>query len=157
VASALRLNTLLGRQFQSGDRLLEHLRNELKLLDGLCRTLGVTELSQFVDTTALELQTAVAMLKEEGSSDALPEIEPETGHIWGIEDVSWQPIATGMSTLEALEQHLRRTPHSGLNSAKVRDLLDELSYCTTLLAPLEIEGGQFHLALDDLSPGTVPA
>jgi len=42
VASALRLNTLLGRQFQSGDRLLEHLRNELKLLDGLCRTLGVT-------------------------------------------------------------------------------------------------------------------
>ena len=37
MASALRLNTLLGRQFQSGDRLLEHLRNELKLLDGLCQ------------------------------------------------------------------------------------------------------------------------
>ncbi|MEL0167638.1 MAG: hypothetical protein VW877_05865 [Pseudomonadaceae bacterium] len=149
MASALRLNTLLDRHFQSGDQLLVHLRNELKLLDGLCRTLGVTELSQFVDTTALELQAAVAMLGEEGRADEVPEADPHTGQVWGIEDVSWQPIATGMSTLEALEQHLRKTPHSGLNSGKVRDLLDELSYCTSTLSPLEAEGGQFHLAVDE--------
>ncbi|GGE31260.1 hypothetical protein GCM10007421_01260 [Halopseudomonas oceani] len=149
MASALRLNALLDHQFQPGDRLLCTLRNELKLLDGLCRTLGVAELSQFIDTTALELQAAVAMLGEEGRTAEVPEVDPATGQVWGIEDVSWQPVAAGMSTLEALEQHLRKTPHSGLNSAKVRDLLDELGYCTTLLTPLEAEGAQFHLALED--------
>ena len=148
MASALRLNTLLNRQFQPDDRLLNTLRNELKLLDGLCRTLGVSELSSFVDTTALELQAAVAMLDDEAKK-AVPEPDPQTGQIWGIEDVSWQPVAAGMSTLEALQHHLRKSPHSGLNSNKVRDLLQELDYCIATLAPLEAEGAQFHLAVEE--------
>jgi len=144
VSRVLRLNTLLDRTFQPGDRCLEAICAELDVLDGLCKTLGVTALSHFIDATAVELQQAVTLIDDDAVPAAEPTSDPETGLVYGIEDMSWQPIAAGMSTLEALEQHLQR--EFG-NSAEQANLLNELQYCNQALAPLETEGAQFHLAL----------
>lgn len=145
MSRVLRLNTLLDRHFQPGERLLPALSAELSMLDSLSKTLGVTELTQFIDTTAVELQEAAALIAQESSLNTVPETDPETGLAYGIEDMSWQPIAAGMSSLEALQQHLQRA--GGAQGSK-RQLLTELDYCLQALAPLEAEGAQFHLALE---------
>ena len=129
MSSVLRLNTLLDRSFKGGDRRLEAISAEIGALDRLCKTLGVTELSRFIDTTAIELIQAVELIDDDAplAPAAEPTTDPETGLAYGIEDMSWQPIAAGMSSLVSLQQ--------------------ELTYCIQALAPLEAEGGQFHLAV----------
>lgn len=143
MSRVLRLNTLLDRRFQPGAISLDAMRAELGRLDALCKTLGVSELSRFLDTTAVELQQAVILVDDTQVPSADTASDPETGLAYGIEDMSWQPIAAGMSSLEALEQHLQRE-HQG---ARTSSLLDELAYCLRALSPLEAEGAQFHLAL----------
>lgn len=140
MSRVLRLNTLLDRNFQPGERSLKALWAALDTLDALCKTLGVTALSQFLDSTAVELQQAVKLIDDDAVPAADPVTDPETGLAYGIEDMSWQPIAAGMSSLEALEQHLQR-------DANQADLMQELKYCISALAPLEAEGAQFHLAV----------
>jgi len=146
VSSVLRLNTLLDRSFKAGDHRLEAISAEIGVLDRLCKTLGVTELSRFIDTTAIELIQAVELLDDDAplAPAAEPTTDPETGLAYGIEDMSWQPIAAGMSSLEALQQHIERGLHV---SSQQPQLLQELTYCIQALAPLEAEGGQFHLAV----------
>jgi hypothetical protein len=143
VSRVLRLNTLLDRSFQPGAITLDALNAELGRLDVLCKTLGVSELSRFLDTTAVELQQAVTLVDDAQVPSVDTASDPETGLAYGIEDMSWQPIAAGMSSLEALEQHLQRSGDSDTSAA----LLQELRYCISALAPLEAEGAQFHLAL----------
>jgi len=145
VPRVLRLNTLLDRRFQAGQQSLPALYCELRQLDMLCKSLGVTELSHFVDATEVELQEAAALVAAESSFNTVPETDPETGLAYGIDDMSWQPIAAGMSSLEALEQHLQR--EFGNQGSKAQ-LLTELGYCLHALSPLETEGAQFHLALE---------
>ncbi len=146
MSRVLRLNTLLDRSFQPGAIALGALSAELKRLDALCKTLGVSELSRFLDTTAVELQQAVILVDDAQVPTADTTSDPETGLAYGIEDMSWQPIAAGMSSLEALEQHLQRSSDPSTSAAL---LLQELRYCISALAPLETEGAQFHLALEE--------
>ncbi|MEH6566145.1 MAG: hypothetical protein V7756_12525 [Halopseudomonas sp.] len=143
MSRVLRLNTLLDRSFQPGATRLAAMRAELGRLDALCKTLGVRELSSFIDTTAVELQQAVELIDQEPRDVGAAEADPETGLIYGIEDMSWQPIAAGMTSLEALEQHLQRE----LQTNSPTPLVQELAYCIQTLAPMEAEGAQFHLAL----------
>ncbi|MEH6493169.1 hypothetical protein [Halopseudomonas sp.] len=143
MSRVLRLNTLLDRCFQPGAVPLAALSQDLKRLDALCKTLGVSELSSFIDTTAVELQQAVELIDDEVRPTGEAETDPETGLLYGIEDMRWQPIAAGMSSLEALQGHLQRERPGAAPSP----LLAELAYCIEALSPLETEGAQFHLAL----------
>lgn len=142
--SELRLATLDQRRFQLHDTALPGLAGQLNGLDALCRTLGVTPLSQFVDITALEFAEASRLLAED--ADTPPRTYPETGLPWGIEDMDWFPISTGMITLEALSSHLQRNRPRELAGADPGQLLEALAFCEAQLRPLETEGGQFHLA-----------
>lgn len=140
--SALRLATLDQRRFRLHSSPLAQLAEHLNGLDTLCRALGVTPLSQFVDITALEFAEASRLLGE----TAPPRVDAETGLPWSIEDMEWFPISTGMITLEALSDHLQRNRPRELSGADHGQLLDALTLCATHLRPLETEGGQFHLA-----------
>lgn len=141
--SALRLATLEQRHFQLHSTPLQQLAEHMNGLDTLCKTLGVTALSRFVDVTALEFSAASDLLPAE---DTPPQPEPETGLPWSIEDMAWFPISTGMITLEALSGHLQRNRPREVSGANHAQLLDALAFCETQLRPLESEGAQFHLA-----------
>ena len=142
--SVLRLATLDQRHFHLHSSPLPQLGEYLNGLDALCRTLGVTPLSQFVDITALEFAEASKLLSADDSAPL--RLDAETGLAWSIEDMGWFPISTGMSTLEALMGYLQRNRPREVSGANHAELLDALLFCETNLRPLEAEGGQFHLA-----------
>lgn len=142
--SALRLATLNQRQFQLHSAPLLQLAEYMNGLDALCRALGVTPLSRFVDITAVEFAEASSLLPAQDTPAPRP--DAETGLAWGIEDMAWFPISTGMTTLEALSGHLQRNRPREVSGANHRELLDALTFCEDHLRPLEAEGGQFHLA-----------
>ena len=114
-------------------------------LDALCRTLGVTPLRRFVDITAMEFAEASRLLPADAATSP-PRPDPETGLAWGIEDMLWFPIGTGMITLEALSGHLQRNRPREVRGASRELLLDALAFCESALRPREAKGGQFHLA-----------
>ncbi|SDR94101.1 hypothetical protein SAMN05216198_0811 [Halopseudomonas litoralis] len=147
MSAVLRLATLDQRHFQLHSTVLQQLTEHLQGLDALCRTLGVTPLSQFIDLTALEFQEAARLLASEDAT--LPPPDPETGLAWSIEDMDWYPISTGMTTIEALNGHLQRNRPREVSGVDHGQLLDSLTFCETCLRPLEAEGGQFHLAAGD--------
>ena len=142
--SAMRLATLEQRHFLLHNATLQPLAEHMNGLDVLCKTLGVTPLSRFVDLTALEFQEAASLVPAEEATP-LP-LDPETGLPWSIEDMAWYPISTGMTTLEALSGHLQRNRPREVSGANHRQLLDALTFCEDQLRPLESEGAQFHLA-----------
>lgn len=142
--SALHLATLDQRHFHLYSPALPQLVEYMKGLDTLCRTLGVTPLSQFLDITALEFAEASSLLPEGNTPP--PKTDAETGLAWGIEDMVWFPVSAGMTTLEALTGHLQRNRPREVSGANHEQLLETLAFCETSLRPLEAEGGQFHLA-----------
>lgn len=144
--SALRLATLDQRHFQLHDTALLELVEHMNGLDALCRTLGVTPLSQFLDITPLDFAEASRMAAAAGETVSPPKVDAETGLPWGIEDMDWFPISTGMITLEALTGHLQRNRPREISGANHAQLLDALVFCEGQLRPLEAEGGQFHLS-----------
>src|SRR5690554_7460007 len=75
--SALRLATLEQRHFQLHSTALEQLTEHLNGLDALCRTLGVTPLSRFVDPTALEFAEASRLLPAEERGPLIPDGETD--------------------------------------------------------------------------------
>src|SRR5690606_24648933 len=75
--SAPPLATLEQRHFQLHSTALEQLTEHLNGLDALCRTLGVTPLSRFVDPTALEFAEASRLLPAEERGPLIP--DGETG------------------------------------------------------------------------------
>ena len=137
----LRLTTLLERHYVQHTYPLEHLKAQLQSLDELCRTLGVSRLSLFIDISAIEWQEA-ARLAEADAGTAGP--DSETG--LAIEDLSWYPATLGMASLDALILHLQRGDNVRFASDTLTPLLAELQFCSQQLAPLECDGGQFHLA-----------
>lgn len=139
----LRLTTLLERDYCQYAHPLEQLKRQLSLLDELCRTLGVSPLSSFVDISAIEWQEAAQLTSQDQAS---METDPETGTPLTIEDFSWHPAALGMASLEALCQHLQHGENLRLQASDVPPLLTELTLCQNFLAPLEADGGQFHFA-----------
>ncbi|MBQ0777713.1 MAG: hypothetical protein KBT84_09015 [Pseudomonas sp.] len=139
----LRLTTLLERDYRQHAYPLQQLKQQLPLIDELCRTLGVSTFSSFIDISAIEWQEAAQLTGQDANS---VEADPETGTPLTIEDLSWHPAALGMASLEAVSQHLQRGENLRFQVEDVPPLLTELAVCLEHLAPLEADGGQFHFA-----------
>lgn len=142
--AVLHLATLVNREFRSDAHTCVALVAHLQRLDDLSRALGVTPPSQFIDVTELEYREAAALTEPEPA--ARPEPDPLTGLPYGIEDMSWTPVATGMVTIEALGAYLSRNQPSGVDEHARNVLRAELAQLQQTLRPLEAEGAQFHLA-----------
>lgn len=139
----LQLTTLHGREFHQDSHNLAYLLKHLGALDELCRSLGVSRFSEFVDISLLELDDA-ATLVEQPAIDT--EADPETGMALAIEDLAWHPAALGMASIEASAQHLERGSSDLVDQADIPGLLLELHLCQSRLQPLEAQGGQFHFS-----------
>lgn len=140
----LQLTTLHGRRFEQDPHNLVHMLKHLPALDELCRSLGVSRISEFVDISLLELDDAARLLARDTAAEA--ETDPETGMPLAIEDLAWHPAAMGMASLEASARHLQRGVSDVLAEIDVAGVLSELQHCQACLQPLEAEGGQFHFA-----------
>ncbi|MFN3580751.1 MAG: hypothetical protein ACK4VV_09795 [Pseudomonas sp.] len=139
----LRLTTLLDPDVCQHPTNLVSLSTHLMLLDELCKSLGVSRISEFVDITAIEWQDALQMAAAEQGATAL---DPEPEQALTIEDMTWHPAALGMASLDALIQHLQRGDNLKLDKQLLPALVKEIDYCRQLLEPLETQGGQFNLA-----------
>ena len=139
------LTTLHGRKFEQDPLNLVQMLKHLAVLDELCRTLGVSRFSEFVDISLLELEEAAELVARDASPES--EADPETGMVLAIEDLDWHPAAIGMASLEASAQHLERGVSDVLDQVEIPALLAELRRCQLKLQPLEAEGGQFHFAV----------
>ncbi|SDR91222.1 hypothetical protein SAMN05216421_0557 [Halopseudomonas xinjiangensis] len=144
MSAVLHLATLVDREFCTESQEYTALVVHLQRLDELARTLGVTAPSQFIDVTELEFREAAQLIEPDSAVRAEP--DPVTGLFYGIEDMSWSPVAIGMVTLEALGGYLSRNQPSGISEADRQRLREELSQLELHLRPLEAEGAQFHLA-----------
>lgn len=142
--AVLHLATLIDREFRTEPQAYAGLVTHLQRLDDLSRTLGVTPPSQFIDVTELEYREAAALTGPDAAAG--PEPDPLTGLPYGIEDMSWSPVAVGMVTIEALAGYLSRNQPSGMGERARSDLRAELAQLEHTLRPLEAEGAQFHLA-----------
>lgn len=141
------LTTLLGREFAQDPHHLEHMLRHLPVLDELCRSLGVSRISEFVDISLLELEEAATLLEQ---TPEAPDADPETGMALAIEDLAWHPAALGMASLEASAQHLERGSSHLVDRADVASLLEGLRMCQSRLQPLEAQGGQLHFSVRNL-------
>jgi hypothetical protein len=140
----LQLTTLQGRQFEQAQQNLCQILEHLPALDELCRSLGVSRISEFVDISLLELDEATTLLSRDTPAET--EADPETGMLLAIEDLAWHSAALGLASLEATVQYLEQGVSPVFEGADVPTLLAELRVCQRRLLPLEAQGGQFHLA-----------
>lgn len=137
------IHTLDGRTMshESDDlTLMYRLSDEL---DAACDELGVSKLSSFVDYTDLTLNMADDESDEENEEI---EIDEETGYAYGIDDMQWFDIPTGLICLEVLRRHVA----DGWNPELAHErayLIEELDDCIEKLKSLSKETGKFHLAV----------
>lgn len=136
------IHTLEGRDMsrESDDHSIMHdLADDL---DAICRTLKVAELSSFFDSTDLELN-----MSEEEDEDDDPEIDPETGWAYGIDDMQWFDAASGLESLSALRSHVETDATPLFEEDTKSMLLEELDDCIQKLRGPAQTGGKFHLAV----------
>lgn len=143
----LRLTTLQERKYCQLAHPLVQIKQQLGLIDELCRTLGVSPLSSFIDISAIEWQEAAQLTSPQPAEvETDPETDPETGSPLTIEDLTWHPAAIGMASLEAISLHLQHGKHLRFAPGDLAPLRSELAWCLEQLGPLEADGGQFHFA-----------
>jgi hypothetical protein len=139
---ALWLHTLNGRNIEGTQNDCTWMYRLAEELDLQCQVQGVLALSSFFDYTDLQ-----ANMGEE-DEEPEPAVDPETGWSYGIDDMQWFEAASGLQTLQSLDEHLRGTPSiSGLPDDRRDELFEELTDCIRQLqGPAEL-GQKFHLAL----------
>src|SRR5262245_51629149 len=93
-----------GRKVNENQTDLSALYKSAEALDGLCKELGVEEVSSFQDETDLKYN----MMAEFGEvEEEEPELDPDTGWPYKIDDMSWFDAKAGVKTFEALEKRLQ--------------------------------------------------
>ncbi len=107
-------------------------------LDGLCKTLGLAELSSFVDDT--DLMVNLDQLD-------MPEGMESTDDLMAMKGV-WVDAALAADTLEQLLEHVRANDiRFGLVSNARDDIIEELELATGFARRAAEHGGKFNLAV----------
>ncbi len=113
-------------------------------LDVLCDRAGVRKLSEFIDFTDQ------LYLDEEDDAielEAGPVLDPETGLVYGIDDMAWFDAAEGLASLRAVRERLALGLVAEVGAEALPHLLRELDDCIAIVEGPAARGGKFHLAL----------
>lgn len=139
------LHTLNGRVMSKDDEdhsLMHRFSDELDLA---CDELKIPRLSSFSDFTDLELNLADEDMDEDDEEETVP--DPETGYAYGIDDMQWFDLTSGLSCLESLRDHVAAGWNSGFDEETRSYLLDELDDCVAKLRSAPAGSDRFHLAV----------
>jgi hypothetical protein len=110
-------------------------------LDAVCEAVGVRKLSDFFDFTDLEYGFA------DDASDEDPDIDPETGYAYGIDDMQWFPANDGLITLRKLRDAVESGSVGDIAEDDKDTLLEELDDCIAILVDTAARTGRFHLSV----------
>lgn len=137
------IHTLEEREYSkdSDDHSLMHRYSDV--LDTICEVAGVRKLSDFFDFTDIECGFA----DEADESDDEPEIDPETGYAYGIDDMQWFPANDGLITLRKLREEVERGSVEDIAEDDKEALLEELDDCIAILVDTATRTGKFHLSV----------
>lgn len=135
------IHTLEGRDYSKDSDDYSLMSRHVEAIDVLCEKLGVPAMSSFVDYTDLEFNY------EERDEDGEPELDPETGFAYGIDDMKWFPAAEGLKSFLAIRDSLKNSPLSGLSAERTGELIEELESCIQILEGPASRAGKFHLSL----------
>lgn len=112
-------------------------------LDVECDKLGVPRLSSFCDFTDLEF--CMNEDDDESEDELIP--DEETGYGYGIDDMQWFAISSGISCIEALRKHVTDGWNPALNEDDRAFLIEEFDDCIVQLKSAPTETCKFHLAV----------
>ena len=135
------IHTLEGRDYSKDSDDYSLLSRHVEAIDVLCEKLGVPVMSSFVDYTDLEFNY------EERDEDGEPELDPETGFAYGIDDMKWFSATEGLKSFLAIRDSLKNSPLSGLSAERTSELIEELESCIQILEGPASRAGKFHLSL----------
>ena len=143
MSATLWIHVLAGRKIMSNEADHSALYTLADDLDQQCGELAVEKLSSFFDSTDLKYNFEA----EEDEEDEEPELDPETGWAYRIDDMQWFDANDGLKTLQALLQAVRSSPKIPRLKSRQKELLEELQDCICQLEPGEAKGHKFHLAI----------
>jgi hypothetical protein len=137
------IHILNGRKIEENQNDLSALYKASESLDVLCEDLGVEKVSTFADYTDAQFNVAA----EFGEAEEEERTDPETGWPYGIDDMTWHDVATGLKSFEAIQTRLKKDAGlpAPISKAKKR-ILEDLHAC---IAPMKKapKGCKFHLAV----------
>ncbi|WP_295390517.1 hypothetical protein [uncultured Thiodictyon sp.] len=139
------LQTLQGRLMSRDDddhSLMHGLADEL---DAACDELKIPKLSSFADFTDLELNMADEDMDDEGEDEGT--VDPETGCGYGIDEMQWFDLPSGLSCLAKLRSHVAAGWNPKLEAETRGELLEELDDCIAKLRAAPAGTDKFHLAV----------
>jgi hypothetical protein len=143
------IHTLEDRNYSKDSDDHSLMNQHTEALDALCEAAGLRKLSEFVDYTDSEYDFDDADYGDEDDDDFDddPEIDPETGLAYGIDDMEWFDAAEGLAMLRTLREQLASDGLQGVESDEVEAMLEELDDCIANLEGPAARNGKFHLSL----------
>ena len=131
-------NALVGDTVSSDNEDLYALYKHTKKLDSLCSTLGLREISSFIDNT--DLMVNLEQLDMPDGMESTDELMAAQGN--------WTDAALAADVLEKLCEHVKENEiRFGLVSNARSDIIEELELCAKFARAAAENGGRFNLAV----------
>jgi hypothetical protein len=139
------LQTLNGRDMSRDDEDHSTMHRLSDELDAACDELKIPRLSSFADFTDLELNMAVEDMDDEGGDEDT--VDPETGCAYGIDDMQWFDLSSGLGCLQSLRSYIASEWNNKLDEETRAALLEEIDDCVAKLQAAPAGTNKFHLAV----------
>jgi hypothetical protein len=137
------LQTLNGRDMSRDEEdhsIMHQLSDEL---DAACDELKIPRLSSFADFTDLKLN----MSDEDMDNENENTVDPETGCGYGIDDMQWFNLSSGLSCLQSLRSYIASGWNPKLAVETRGALVEEIDDCIVKLQSAPAGTEKFHLAV----------
>lgn len=142
------IQVLEGREYfqNSDDHTLMHQYSEA--LDQICEAAHLSKLSDYFDFADLTYSYSEDCDEAgEAEDDGNPQLDPETGLGYGIDDMQWFDAAAGYHCLQVLADLVQGGALPELSTNHREQLIEELADCLSILEAPATRGARFHLAV----------
>jgi hypothetical protein len=139
------LQTLNGRDMSRDEEdhsIMHRLSDEL---DDACDEPKIPRLFSFADFTDLELNMSDEDVDDESEDEDT--VDPEIGCGYGIDDMKWFNLSSGLSCLQSLRSHIASGWNPKLEVETRAALLEEMDDCIVKLQAAPLGTEKFHLAV----------
>ncbi len=137
------LQTLNGRDMSRDEEDHSIMHRPSDDLDAACDELKIPRLSSFADFTDLKLN----MSNEDMDDEDEDGVDPETGCGYGIDDMQWFNLSSGLSCLQNLRNYIASGWNPKLEVETRAALVEEMNDCIVKLQAAPAGTEKFHLAV----------
>jgi hypothetical protein len=134
---------------ESDDHSMMHLYADQ--LDQACDELDVERMSTFFDYTEINSDDFDEYGRDDDDADDADDDDdderPSRANRQRIAEMDWFDVRKGLSTFEALKEHLDNDRIADIDDDSKMGLIEELENCIEVLEGLDPRVGKFHLAV----------